>query len=96
MLMKTNDEPPADAAAGFAADQLRSVIERVERLREERKTIDDDIKDIFAEARSNGFHVPAIKELIKERATDADDKKRAKRDETDTLLDLYRRALSGA
>jgi len=92
MLAKAEDEGPA----GIAGAELLSFIERVERLRAERKTIDDDVKDVFAEAKSRGYSVPAIKELIKERAVDADESKRSKRDEHDTIVDLYRRAVEGA
>lgn len=69
-------------------DQLRSIIERVERLREERKTIDDGVKDIFAEAKGNGFSVPAIKHIIKVRGQD-----RNERAEFEAVVDLYMAAL---
>ena len=73
------------------AGQLRAIIERAERLREERKTLDDDLKELFAEARGNGFDVPTIKEILKLRAQDPD-----KRVEKETLLDIYRTALGMA
>lgn len=88
MLDRTEEQPLSDAAAGFAKDQLKSILERVERLREEKKTIEADIKDVFAEARGNGFDVPALKEILKERAEDPD-----KRSEHEMIVDLYRRAL---
>jgi uncharacterized protein (UPF0335 family) len=89
-------KPESDGAAGIAGAELLSFIQRVERLREERKTIDDDVRDVFAEAKSRGYSVPAIKELIKERAVDADESKKAKRDEQDVIVDLYRRAIEAA
>lgn len=74
--------------AGIAADQLRSFVERIERLTEEKAALQSDIKDIFAEAKSNGFDVKVIRLLIAERKLDEAD-----REERDSLLELYRRAL---
>ncbi len=79
---------PDPEAGGIAADRLRSIIERVERLEEERKALGDDIKDIFAEAKSAGFDVGVIRQLIRQRK-----KEPAEVEEQETLLDLYRRAL---
>jgi len=73
---------------GIAADRLRSLIERIERLEEERKALGSDIKDIFAEAKSAGFDVKVIRQLIMIRK-----KEPADVEEAETLLDLYRRAL---
>jgi uncharacterized protein (UPF0335 family) len=73
---------------GIAADRLRSIIERVERLEEERKALAGDIKDIFAEAKSAGFDVKVIRQLISIRR-----KEPAEVEEQESLLDLYRRAL---
>jgi uncharacterized protein (UPF0335 family) len=72
----------------FAKDQLKSIVERVERLHEERKAIADDIKDVFAEAKGNGFDVPAIKQVIRLRAEDKDE-----RAEREAILDTYLQAL---
>jgi uncharacterized protein (UPF0335 family) len=73
---------------GIAADRLRSIIERVERLEEERKALAGDIKDIFTEAKSAGFDVKIIRQLIRIRKQEP-----AEVEEAETLLDLYRRAL---
>ena len=73
---------------GIAADQLRTVIERIEKLTEEREAIAADIRDVFAEAKGNGLDVKAIREVIKLRKLDA-----ATRDEQEHMLDTYRRAL---
>lgn len=73
---------------GIAADRLRSIIERIERLEEERKALADDIKDVKTEAKSAGFDVAVINALIRERK-----KEPAEVEEQLTLLDLYRRAL---
>lgn len=73
---------------GIAVDRLRSVIERIERLEEERKALAGDIKDIYAEAKSAGFDVKVIRQIISLRK-----KEPAEVEEQETLLDLYRRAL---
>ncbi|MBY0332631.1 MAG: DUF2312 domain-containing protein [Acetobacteraceae bacterium] len=73
---------------GIAADRLRSIIERVERLEEERKALASDIKDIYAEAKSAGFDVKVVRQIISIRK-----KEPAEVEEQETLLDLYRRAL---
>lgn len=73
---------------GIAADRLRSIVERVERLESERKALSGDIKDIFSEAKSAGFSVPTIRQLIRIRKQEP-----AELEEQETLLDIYRRAL---
>jgi len=79
---------PDPEVGGIAADRLRSIIERIERLEEERKALANDIKDIFAEAKSAGFDVKVVRQLISIRR-----KEPAEVEEQETLLDLYRRAL---
>jgi uncharacterized protein (UPF0335 family) len=73
---------------GIAVDRLRSIIERIERLEEERKALASDIKDIYAEAKSAGFEVKVVRQIIAIRK-----KEPAEVEEQETLLDLYRRAL---
>lgn len=73
---------------GVASDQLRAFVERVERLREERKAIDDGVKEVYAEAKGGGFSVPAIKHIIKVRAQDQN-----KRAEFEAIVDMYMAAL---
>ena len=73
---------------GIAADRLRSVIDRVEKLELERKDLAGDIKDIFSEAKSAGFDVKVVKQIIKMRKQEP-----AEVEEQETLLDIYRRAL---
>lgn len=73
---------------GIAADRLRSIVERIERLEEEKKALSGDIKDIFTEAKSAGFDVKVLRQVIRLRKMD-----QAALQEQDTLLDLYRRAL---
>lgn len=73
---------------GVAADRLRSIVERVERLEEEKKALSADIRDVFLEAKSAGFDVKVLRHVIRLRKLDA-----AALQEQDTLIDFYRRAL---
>ena len=76
---------------GVAQDQLRSFVERIERLEEEKKTISDDIKDVYAEAKGNGFDTKVLRRVISLRKQDA-----AERNEQEAILDLYLQALGMA
>lgn len=78
----------SENVGGIAADRLRSTIERVERLEEERKALASDIRDIFAEARSAGFDVKTIKHIISLRKKEPNEI-----EEQENLLDIYKRAL---
>jgi uncharacterized protein (UPF0335 family) len=73
---------------GIAADRLRSLVDRIERLEEEKKALASDIKDIYAEAKSAGFDVKVLRQLIRVRKQEA-----AEVEEQETMLDVYRRAL---
>ena len=79
---------PANSADSVAGDQLRAFVERVERMHEERKAIADDIKEIYAEAKANGFDIPALKHVIKLRSKD-----QAELAEFEALVELYQSAL---
>lgn len=81
-------EDVLDAPAGFAKEQLKSFVERIERLEEEKKAIADDIKDVFAEAKGNGFDVKALRAILKLRKEDEDARK-----ELDAIVELYAQAL---
>ncbi|QEO17835.1 DUF2312 domain-containing protein [Acetobacter vaccinii] len=76
------------AVGGIAADRLRAIIDRVERLEEERKALSGDIKDIFTEAKSAGFDVKVLRQIIRIRKQEP-----AEVEEQENLLDIYRRAL---
>ena len=80
-----------DTAHSFAKDQLKAFIERVERLEEEKKTISDDIKDVYAEAKGNGYDVKALRTIVRLRKMDTDERK-----EQETILDTYMVALGMA
>lgn len=82
------EKPAKTEVGGIAADRLRGIIERVERLEEERKTLASDIKDVLAEAKSAGLDVAVIRQIIAIRR-----KEPAEVEEQETLLDLYRRVL---
>ena len=84
----SGEDSTGSAVGGIAADRLRSIIERVERLEEERKALSSDIKDIFSEAKSAGFDVKVIRQIIRIRKQEPADV-----EEQETLLDIYRRAL---
>ena len=77
-----------DHATSFAKDQLKAIIERIERLEEEKKAIADDIKDVYAEAKGNGYDVKALRTIIRLRKQDADE-----RHEEETILETYMQAL---
>ncbi len=78
------DEP----ATRFAKEQLKAIIERIERLEAEKKTVADDIKDVYAEAKGNGYDVKALRTIIRMRKQDADE-----RAEQETILETYLQAL---
>ena len=73
---------------GIAADKLKQMVERIERLTEEKAAIAGDIKDVFAEAKALGFEVKALREVIKIRKRDQQE-----RDEMDALVATYMHAL---
>ena len=81
-------EETKNEVGGIAADRLRSLIERIERLEEEKKALGGDIRDIYAEAKSAGFDVKIMRTIIKLRKMNASD-----REEQEYLLDTYRKAL---
>jgi uncharacterized protein (UPF0335 family) len=87
MALKLAEKPKTETG-GVAADRLRSLVERIERLEEERKALGNDIKDIYAEAKSAGFDVKVLRQLIRVRRQEP-----AEIEEQESLLDVYRRAL---
>lgn len=73
---------------GVSGEYLRSYIERIEKLEEEKKAIADDIKEVFAEAKGNGFVTSIMREILKQRKKDA-----SEREEAEYLMDVYQMAL---
>lgn len=100
MAKKQDDDDDLVGAAGLkggsnsaktAQDQLRAFVERIERMEEEKKAIADDIKEIYTEAKGNGFDTKALRQIVRERKQDA-----SERMEFESILDLYRAALGMA
>lgn len=87
MKEKKMTEEPKDVG-GVAGVRLKSFIERIERLDEEKQAITDDIKDVYAEAKGTGFETKTLKKVISLRKLDAE-----KRREADEMLELYKSAI---
>ncbi len=77
--------------ARFSKDQLKTIVERIERLEEEKKTITDDIRDIYAEAKGNGYDVKALRTIVRMRKQDPNE-----RAEQENILETYLFALGMA
>ena len=76
------------AASNFAKAKLKSIVERIEKLEEEKKTIADDIREVYAEAKGEGFDVKALRAVVRMYRQD-----KSERQEYEALVDLYRDAL---
>ena len=72
----------------FAKDQLKAIVERVERLEEEKKALSDDIRDVYAEAKGNGFDVKSLRVVVRLRKQDINERK-----EHEAVLETYLHAL---
>jgi uncharacterized protein (UPF0335 family) len=81
-------EQPEAANTKFAKDQLKAFVERIERLEEEKKTISDDIRDVYAESKGNGFDVKALRAVIRLRKQEP-----TERNEQQLILETYMNAL---
>jgi uncharacterized protein (UPF0335 family) len=81
-------EDEESTATNFAKDQLKSVVERIERLEEEKKELSNDIKEVYAEAKGNGYDVQALKTIIRLRKIDPNE-----RAEQDSIIETYMSAL---
>src|SRR5215470_5726152 len=82
------DKPKEGTSTRFAKDQLRAIVERIEHLEEEKKAISDDIRDVYAEAKGNGYDVTALRTVIRLRKQDKDE-----RAEQEAILETYLHAL---
>lgn len=85
-----DDDAEIDVLGGNAQGLLRSIVERVENLIRDRNEINEDIREVFVEAKSHGFDSKIIRKVIKIRATD-----KAKLQEEEALIDLYMSAIGG-
>lgn len=83
-----DNDPQTQAAETPTGQRLRSFIERIERLEEEKKALADDVKEVYAEAKGQGFDVKTMRKIVSLRKKDPDD-----RAEEDALLDTYMSAL---
>jgi len=77
------------AKSGFAKEHLRSFIERIERLEEEKKTLADDIREVYSEAKGTGFDTKVMRQVVRLRKME-----NAERQELESLLETYKRALN--
>jgi uncharacterized protein (UPF0335 family) len=73
---------------GVSSDRLRSLVERVERLEEEKATLSEDIREVYSEGKSAGYDVRILRQIVRLRKLDGSDRR-----EQEELLDLYKRAL---
>ena len=85
------DEQSTNQIGGIAADALRQAIDRIERLEEEKKALAGDIKDVYAQAKSQGFDPKIIRKIISLRKVE-----RSEREEMDQLMELYMAAIGMA
>ena len=76
------------SSSGVAAERLKSFVERIERLEEEKRALAEDVKEVYSEAKSAGFDVKTMRQIVRLRRMDEQD-----RDEQEALLDTYMRAL---
>ena len=86
----TDDSSNIDVLNSAAQSQLKSVIERIERLEEDKAAIAGDLKEVYLEAKGNGFDVKILRKVIRLRKQD-----KAKRQEEEALIDLYLAAIGG-
>ncbi|HET9159259.1 MAG TPA: DUF2312 domain-containing protein [Caulobacteraceae bacterium] len=83
-----DDASQIDVLNSTAQTQLRTIIERIERLEEDKAAVMSDLKDVYAEAKGNGFDVKTLRKVVRIRKQD-----RAKRQEEEAILDLYLSAI---
>jgi len=84
---KKIETAPADSTS-FAKSQLRALVERIERLEEEKKALADDIREVYGEAKANGFDTKALRAVVRMRGQEP-----AERQEFEAIVELYRDAL---
>jgi uncharacterized protein (UPF0335 family) len=88
LMSAVEKEQPEAAKTRFAKDQLKAFVERIERLEEEKKTIAEDIRDVYAESKSSGFDTTALRAVVRLRKQDANE-----RNEQQLILETYMSAL---
>lgn len=85
-----DDAPAFETLGGAAQGKLRSLIERIERLEEDRKAVGADLREVYAEAKGEGFDTKILRKVVRLRGQD-----RAKRQEEEALVELYIAAIGG-
>jgi uncharacterized protein (UPF0335 family) len=85
-----DDSSSVDVLNSAAQSQLKSIIERIERLEEDKVAVSNDLKEVYAEAKGNGFDVKILRKVVRLRKQD-----KAKRQEEEALIDLYLSAIGG-
>jgi uncharacterized protein (UPF0335 family) len=85
-----DDSASVDVLNSAAQSQLKSIIERIERLEEDKAAVSNDLKEVYAEAKGNGFDVKILRKVVRLRKQD-----KAKRQEEEALVDLYLSAIGG-
>lgn len=89
MQTQTHEDAGTErASTRFAKDQLKAIIERIEKLEEEKKATSEDIRDVYAEAKGNGFDAKALRAIVKMRKMDSDERR-----EQEEILETYMHAL---
>lgn len=86
-VAQKNESASADAT-NFAKSQLKALVERIERLEEEKKALADDIREVYGEAKANGFDTKALRAVVRLRGQEPQE-----RQEFEAIVDLYREAL---
>ncbi len=85
-----DDSSDIDVLNATAQSQLKSIIERIERLEEDKAAVANDLKEVYAEAKGNGFDTKVLRKVVRLRKQD-----KAKRQEEEALIDLYLSAIGG-
>ena len=85
---KKKEESAEAATTTFAKSQLKALVERIERLEEEKKALSDDIREVYGEAKATGFDTKALRAVVRMRGQEA-----TERQEFEAIVDLYREAL---
>jgi uncharacterized protein (UPF0335 family) len=85
-----DDAPDLDVLSGTAQGKLKSLVERIERLEEDKAAVAADLKEVYAEAKGDGFDVKVLRKVIRLRKADT-----AKRQEEEALIELYVSAIGG-
>jgi uncharacterized protein (UPF0335 family) len=82
------EKPKDHPSSRFASDQLKAIVERIEHLEQEKKAISDDIRDVYAEAKGNGYDAKALRTVVRMRKQD-----KHEREEEEAILQTYLEAL---